>query len=476
MRVFSSWFRRSPSPCSLHLIVAAGLLLLGAGRATAAVTPASGYIYNSLVLASTTQSCIATAPGGTFVGIGLGFTANAQAVVQVSESSQVRLVAFGFSSISDCAYDAANDILYIADNADSGDLPGAASGDTVFKVASATSASGLTAVGLELVAANSIAASAGIAVDSTGNVLVGDASGGGAGTVQKISAGPSQSTFASGFDFTGGVAFDPTDGSVLVSESTASFQSQIKRFDAAGSFLSTLAGPSFSFGSYDLAFSHDDLLLSTGSSSIAAFNAVGTQATFASGFSFATGVSVNSFSGRVEALDSFSFSASDRSLHRFTPVSKLVPGGNDSDAECIQEFYGVELVAAAVGEAARSAICVDGAACDADGKANDRCVFPVGLCFKVSDPRFPECAQSDVASVTVAAKPTPAEFAAFAQRIQTALPVASSSCFFSDGVTVPVKSTAAGKKAGKGAVKAKAENAAGRKDSDTVRLICQPAP
>jgi hypothetical protein len=46
--------------------------------------------------------------------------------------------------------------------------------------------------------------------------------------------------------------------------------------------------------------------------------------------------------------------------------------------------------------------CTDGdPACDADGAANGRCVFEVGVCFNVGDPRLlsggvPACAPSDV--------------------------------------------------------------------------------
>src|SRR5215468_4522792 len=74
-------------------ICGAALLPLSAG---AVVTPPAGYIYDALELNSTTQSCVAAGPGGTFVGIGHGFTANAQAVVLVKESGEARLVAYGF--------------------------------------------------------------------------------------------------------------------------------------------------------------------------------------------------------------------------------------------------------------------------------------------------------------------------------------------------------------------------------------------
>ncbi len=455
------------------------LTVMEASVAKAAITvpPGSGYIYTTLATGNTTQSCVATGPGGTFVGVGPGFAANANSVIQISESGIVRTVATGFNSLSDCAYDAENDILYVGDNADSADISGALTGDTVFAIPSASSALNLTAVGLELLPADSLPAVAGLAVGANGNVLAADASGPGAGTVQKILVGgPSMSLFASGFDYTSGLAINPANNGVLVAETLASFEAQITRLDSMGGFVSTLAGPSSAFGSYDLSYTHDGLLLATGTGSIASFNSVGMQSTFASGFSFPTGITTDPFSGRVDILDSFSFTANDSMLHRFTPVAKLVPGGTKATAECAQEFYGVELVAARPGQTPRSAICVDGAACDADGKANDVCVFPVGLCFRVADPRFPECAQSDVTEVSMKARPESNAFDSFALDVQSALPITSSTCFFSDGISVPVRTTSSGARAGRGSLRVKTETANGSRDNDSVRLVCQPAP
>ena len=126
---------------------------------------------------------MAVGPGGTFVGIGPGFSANAQAVVLARESGDARLVAFGFSSIGDCVYDGVRDVLYVSDNADGADLPGALSGDTVFAVPNASTASGLTASGLELVPAGTVPFAAGLAVDTAGDVFLSDAAGGGAGII-----------------------------------------------------------------------------------------------------------------------------------------------------------------------------------------------------------------------------------------------------------------------------------------------------
>lgn len=477
MRKFG--FHRPLNHGNSRVVVALLLTAWAASIAEAAITvpPGSGYIYTTLATGSTTQSCVAAGPGGTFVGVGPGFAANANSIIQISESGVVRTVATGFNSLSDCAYDAANDTLYVGDNADSGDIPGALTGDTVFAIPSASTAINLTAVGLELLPADSLPAVAGLAIDAVGNVLAADATGPGAGTVQKITVGgPSLSLFASGFDYTSGLTINPSNNNVLVAETLASFDAEISRLDSMGSFVSTLAGPSSAFGSYDLAYTHDGLLLTTGSGSIASFNSVGTQSTFASGFSFPTGIATDPLTGRVDILDSFSFTANDSMLHRFTPIAKLVPGGTKASAECAQEFYGVELVASRPGQTPRSAICVDGAACDADGSANNVCVFPVGLCLRVADPRFPECAQSDVTAINIKASPALAAFDSFALDVQSALPITSSTCFFSDGISVPVRTTASGSRAGRGSLRVKTESANGSRDNDSVRLVCQPAP
>jgi len=456
--------------------IGATILALTSHSAFAVISASSGYIYSTLEAGNTAQSCVAAAPNGTFVGVGPGFSANANSIVQVSESGTVRVVATGFSSISDCAYDAASDTLYVGDNADSGDIPAALTGDTVFAIPTASTATNLPAVGLELLPANSLPAVAGLALDADGDLLAAEANGIGTGVVSKITvAGPSLSTFATGFDFVSGVAIQPSNNNVLVAESLASFESEISRFTSAGAFVSTLAGPSFAFGSYDLAFTHDGLLLATGSGAIAAFDTVGTRTTFASGFSFPTGITTNSVTGRVEIIDSFSFTAADSQVHRFTPIAKLVPGGRAKRSECVHEFYGVELVAKNPGAVPREAICVDGAECDIDGTANGVCVFPVGFCFRASDPRFPECAANDIAEVEITSKPTSVAVDGLSGEIQSALPLTAPTCFFSDGYSVPVRTTNRGDKAGRGSIKVKSKSAAA-KDNDTLKLVCQPAP
>jgi hypothetical protein len=162
----------------------------------------------------------------------------------------------------------------------------------------------------------------------------------------------------------------------------------------------------------------------------------------------------------------------DKSLHRFTPIDGLLPGRGSTKTECVHEFYGV---AAADG---KTAACVDGTECDADGKVNDLCLFPVGFCLNVEDPNFADCeATNTVMSFELSATPFSVSALDVTERVNAVLPLVGPTCVFSDGIVVPVKITGNGaKKDGKGKVKVKSETDAGQKDSDIIKLVCQPAP
>ncbi|HYD50321.1 MAG TPA: hypothetical protein VEB21_18330 [Terriglobales bacterium] len=475
--------------CSLWSVAA--LAAVGVPALHADVTPPAGYIYSPLPLAALTQSCVAAGPGGTFVGIGRSFTANAGAVVLVKESGTPELVAFGFNSIADCAYDADNDVLYVSDNADNADLQitvggagntAAQSGDTVFAIPFASQAPAMAAADLELLPAGSLEHAANLAVAGDGNLLVGTAAGAGGGVVLEISPGPTSSVFASGFDFTGGIAVTGA-GDVLVGESLSSFANQVHRFDSSGAVIaSPLVGPSFAIGSVDLAVSHDGRILATGlfGGDVVAIDLAGpSTSSFAGGLTFAGGITVDGFTGRVALLSSsFTGGAEDRTVHRFVPVARLEPGKAAGATECLHEFYGIELVAEAPGDEPKKAICTDGAACDSDGAVNDRCVFAVGSCFNVNDARLPECV---VSAELVAVEANPGKdrraFDDYQESVATALPILAPTCVFTDGVVVPVIVKNNGeKKDGKAKIAVAVANSLGKKDKDSASLVCRPAP
>lgn len=472
----------------IHTATAA--LLAGAllgGPAPAAVTAPAGYIYSTQLLGNLTQGCIAAGPGGTFVGIGQSFTANAEAVVLARESGDLRLVAMGFSSITDCAYDPATDTLYVTDNADNADLgittsfagnTGAQTGDTVFRIPNASTASGLSAGGLELLPPNSIEFAANVAVDGSGAVLVSNAAGGSSGSVLRITAGPTATPLVSNLAYAGGIALAPGSGDLFVAENLGlpNFDNRILRYTAAGAAVPPVpfAGPSFDFGSLDLAFNADGRLLASGNfgADVVSFDvATGSATSFVGGLTFATGLTIDPFTERVQILSStFSGADEDKSLHRFTPIDRLVAGGGSPKSDCAVEIYGVAVDG-------KTASCVDGAACDADGTVNDSCLFPIGLCFNVADPQLSECSDGDsVAELSLTAKPASAAITGLATAVAAALPISGTTCRFSDGYALPVAQSPAGRKSGKATLKVKSTTGDGRVDTDVVKLVCSPAP
>lgn len=455
--------------------------------AAAQVVPPAGYIYSTQLLGSPTQNCLAHGPGGVFVGVGPGFTPNAQAVVLVKPSGDARLVAFGFSSIGGCAYDGASDTLYVTDNAAAADFGVSPflvpSGDTVFSIPSASTAAALLATDIELLPSGSIPFAASVALAANGDVLVGDAAGGGNGAVVHIDTLGVATPLIGGLDFTGGIAVDPQTGDIFVAEFLAGFDNRISRYTAAGAPVTVpLVGPTFDVGSNGLLLLPDGSLIATGLffGDVVAVDPAGPSTIpFISGLTFATGATVDPFTERITLLSSsFSGADEDKSLHHFTPVERLTPGTGAARTECLHELYGIELVAAAPGRKPTKAICVDGAACDADGQVNGECLFPIGACLNVLDLRFPECDRSEaLVEFSAVARPASVGLRTLVAAVQEALPLPglTPSCFFGDGVTVPLRSSKAGLKSGKAKVTVAVRTASGVQDRDSFGLVCEPA-
>lgn len=469
---------RSGRAARVGLNVAAGMLAL-LGRADAQLTTSPGYIYSPLLTTDLTQSCVQAGPGGTFVGQGPGFTPGGQRVVLITESGVERLVATGYNSISDCVYDAATDRLYVTDN--SGELEGAITGDTVFMVGEASTAPAWNAKGNELVIAGALPFAAGVALDAAGDVYVSSSAGGGAGSVAKIVV-DAIVPVVPGLDFASGVAFDK-NGDILVAESLDSFETRVTRWSGTGTFLDDVAGPGFGFGSYDLAIDAQGALIVTGAyaGDVVSMNAVdGSTAPLVSGLTFATGVDVDDFTGRVSMLSStFIPNDEDFTIHRLVDKSRLIPGKGSERHECASEIYGAELVAPAPGKEAKRAICVDGTPCDADGVANDVCVFPIGVCLNVDDSRYPDCASAGVTAFSVEKmKPESTEIEVLAAAVASDAPIYGERCYFSDGMRVPVRITEKGKrKDGKGKLKLRTRGAGDKPatDTDKLKMTCRPA-
>src|SRR5205085_9982023 len=231
-----------------------------------ATEPADGYLYVRQVLSQLTEGCVAHAKGGVFVGVGpplafptpLGGTRD---ILFVAASGDVRTVATGLNSIGDCVYDAASDVLYVTDSG--ANFSGAVTGDTVFAIPGDSTS--VAVAGLEVLPAGTLANA--FSIDRFGSgLLVSNANGSNAGTVVVIDLSgdsPVASTFASGFDYTGGLCTRADD--VLISEATDSFESAIYSYSDAGAYQSTLSGPTYAHGSIDLAVAHDGSVIATGS-------------------------------------------------------------------------------------------------------------------------------------------------------------------------------------------------------------------
>lgn len=456
--------------------------------AHAVTTPAAGYIYTREILPELTEGCVAEAPGGVFVGVGpaqFSFPppAGTRSILFVTDSGIVRTVATGLNSISDCVYDLASDTLYVTDSG--AEFVGAVTGDTVLAIPGDSDA--IPVAGLEVLPTGSIPYA--FSIDLLGgNLLVSDAAGGGAGSVIEIDLSgmtPSASTFASDFDYTGGLVVDGSN--VLISEALQpGFDSAIYSYSSAGAFQSIVSGPTYDHGSVDLAMDADGKVLVTGLPTLAVVDG-GVATPLVTGLNggqmfdaYGGGVAVDPFTGRIDFLaSSFSGADDDKGMHRLIPVDKLEVGGGNTTTDCAMELYGVELVSTKPGQRARSAICVDGAACDADGVADGVCTFPLGVCFNVSDPRLADCTPVGVQSIELrGAKPEVDSAQALVDAAAALLPSADSTCVFSDGVRVPLRVSSGGSlRASKGFVRLRAvtDDVRPRKDNDIARLVCEPA-
>jgi hypothetical protein len=472
------------------ILVATAVALCVSENSIAETVPADGYLYVRRVLDELTEACVARGVGGVYVGVGpaLAFptpSGKTRSILFVSDSGNQRTVATGLNAIGDCAYDVSTDTLYVTDNG--AEYTGATTGDTVFAIDG--SATNVPVDGLEVVPADSIPNAFSVSLYETG-LLVSDATGAGAGSVIEIDltgVSPVATTFIGGLDYAGGITW--TGSHVIVAQALdPTFESEITQYFTNGTFNKTISPATYAHGSIDVAkLSIFATLLATGSPTIVVIEEqpftitpLVTGLDGGTGFdAFGGGVTVDSYYSRIDFLaSSFSGADDDKSIHTLVPVDALAIGGGGAGTDCVTEIYGIRLGQSPTGRTAKVAYCIDGDSCDADGTADGVCTYPLGLCMNVNDTRLPDCTPSAVASVEVTTNLESPELTAFVASVQQALPVAESTCIFSDGVKVPVRTRADGStRTGRAAIKFRTvtdeDNPA--KDTDAARFACIPA-
>ncbi|HZI43755.1 MAG TPA: carboxypeptidase regulatory-like domain-containing protein, partial [Ilumatobacter sp.] len=163
------------------------------------------------------------------------------------------------------------------------------------------------------------------------------------------------------------------------------------------------------------------------------------------------------------------------------PGECSVPGRGSMATECIVEFDGVTLNYPPGNE--KRVQCTDGdVACDADGAANGICEFNLRVCLNNTDPRYPACTPSDVASFVLKNKPTTSpkfdpQLAALQAAVDAiGLPTSASVCTNLQTVTVPLRVKGGNFVRGKKKVKHVTLTSTNVKDVDSLKLFCEPSP
>jgi hypothetical protein len=154
----------------------------------------------------------------------------------------------------------------------------------------------------------------------------------------------------------------------------------------------------------------------------------------------------------------------------------LIPGGGSKRTDCIVEFSASRVDDLEVGRG--RVRCVDGNACDGDGRRDDSCTFSIAVCLNNTDPTLPACRPSDVASFEVRQKRSRVEpqlTAVQAAVGAVGLPAVEPRCSDAVELTVPVKVRRTKKRPGKLRVRTVAQTARGIRDRDRLVLLCDPA-
>ena len=159
-----------------------------------------------------------------------------------------------------------------------------------------------------------------------------------------------------------------------------------------------------------------------------------------------------------------------------------VPGRGSKRTDCISEFTGLVENFPVAPKTPRKLVCVDGdPSCDNDATVDGTCRFRVGACFNNDDPRFPDCSTGTVTAFEVRNRPPGHKrhepgLAAMQEGVDSLLPISEAICAGLHTVDVALRARANGTfKRGRGKVKTVAELSDGTRDSDRIKMFCEPA-
>jgi hypothetical protein len=439
------------------------LAVAAVAPARAAIVADPAYVVGTIPLPVVNAADVAVV--GASIAIGQGsFGAGNQSIMRLDPNGGVLTIVDNLNAIGAIVYDAVGDRLLFTDNA--GELAGATSGDTVYELPNPRAVVfAIDAATLTMLPSGSIPSAQAVVALPGGDVLVGDAAGPGNGRVVRISGG-TPTDLITGLDYTSGVSLALAGDELLIGNVDASFLGSVLRYSLTGVAIAPLAtGLS---GSYDQAVDTSGNLLVTGgftpsfSGTLISIAPDGTIDQIAEGYGFSSGITIDGPSRQVMVLD---FGTTH--IDTLTPIDAITPGGAGSK-ECHVEAFGGAPDRSGSGRPKKRWSCTDGdPTCDRDGVANGSCVFWVGACVSLLDPRLPKCTPLPIDSVTVSSKRIPASAAAIQTAASAMLPSTGPSC--SGTSIVPV--TADGKSR---TLVFEAVGAGKRLDKDTLTLRCRP--
>ncbi|HEY2385322.1 MAG TPA: hypothetical protein VGK30_00055 [Candidatus Binatia bacterium] len=439
------------------------LAVLRPALGAAALVAQPGYVVGAIPLPGVANGDVAVAGTSIFTGQG-SFGANGESIIRVDADGTVTTVVTGLNAIGGIAYDAANDRLIFSDNG--GELTGATTGDTIFGLSTPRTAAGpVAASGLTMAPAGSIPFAQAVLPLPSGSVLVGDAAGGGAGRIVKVTAFVG-SNVVTGLDYTSGLALTSANVLLVGDVDSTTFVGSVSKYDLTGMSQGSLA--SGLSGAYDMALDGAGNLLLSGtfiddfsSSTIVSITPGGAVSQLASGFAFSTGLDIDRLTGEVLVVDSGALQ-----IDTLTPVNGLTPGGKGRK-ECQVEAWGGAPDRAKNGTPKTRWTCTDGAACDRDGTVNGSCSVLVGGCFSITDARTPTCISAPVDSAVVSSHQIVPALSNLQNAIDAVLPSTGAVC----SAGVPISVAANGKTI---SISLDGTHAGKRADKDTLKLRCLP--